>query len=566
MHLLSERLIFARLERGRPPAPPRRDAAGRLPCQVVWFVPDTDSPELAALMSRVRADQSLVWLLVSFGGRKAHFLGGFAPRHYYMMREGDSTRFYSGWRFHTRAGAQVECRDGQAKRIKSRSFSTAKKNARAMEGVRLRLIYMEAQHSATMSPSLVERLHVQQRNGTITGGLVGSIILLLQDVLGFTYSLRPGRAGPNTTVWDQAVDELFRGRADMLAGRVLYSSRRGRRIDFSHPFMMEISGAVISTRHTKTLSEFVVTVPLRPAVWWALLGTQLIAVLVLSLIARCQLKLRRSLSEPSDDEDASFWALIVLGVSCQQGAVVRSDSAHSYRLAITALYVLSLFIFACYSGNLLAEMTVERRQMPFDSLPEALNDGWRVSEEGMSHGLYETVVDPLFGRHLSSEFKTLDGPLDGKNILMLTGSNTDHVYNCSGEGLAEQCPVCMWPGVVTRHRYSLACRRRFPYMRLFNYLLPLLLDRGVVSRQLRRWRPRAIGDLICPLDTVMLKKTQLGTDNLKYMFAIVIAGLLGSIGVLVMERIVFALWMFYTRWRRNEHVALFVSAKLHKSS
>ena len=450
---------------------------------------------------------------------------------------------------------------------KPQSFSTAKKNLRAMEGIHLRLIYLEAQHTATMSPSLVERLHVQHRNGTITGGLVGSIILL-QDVLGFTYSLRPIRAGPNISVWDQAVDELFRGRADMLAGRILYSPRRGRRIDFSHPYMMEISGAVISTRHTKTLSEFVVTVPLRPSVWWALLGTQVIAVLVLSLIARFQLKLRRAFNEPSDDENTSFWALIVLGVSCQQGAVVRSDSAHSYRLAITALYVLSLFIFACYSGNLLAEMTVERRQMPFDSLPEALDNGWRVSQEGMSRGLQETVVDPLFGRHLSSELKTLDGPLDGKNILMLTGSNTDHVYNCSGDGLAEpdQCPVCMWPGVVTRHRYSLACRRRFPYMRLINYLLPLLLDRGIVSRQLRRWRPRATGDLICPLDTVMLKKTQLGTDNLKYMFAIVIAGLLGSIGVLVMERIVFALWMLYTRWRQNEQVALFVSAKLYKLS
>ena len=566
LRLLSERFIFARLETGPPPVPARRDAAGRLPSQVIWFVPDGDSAELTSLMGRIRTDQSLAWLLVSLGSRKGHFLGDFAPRHHYMVREGGSARFYSGWRFHTGAGAQVECVGGRAERMKPHANTAAKKNVLTMDGVHLRLLYIEAEYTATLSPALVERLHVQHRNGTITGGLVGSIILLLQNVFGFTYSLRPIHTGPNTTAWDQAVTELARGKGDMLAGRVLYSPRRGQLVDFSIPFMPDISGAVISTAHTKTLSEFVVTLPLKSTVWWALLATQLVAVLVLSLIARCQLRLRRSLDQPSDDENVSFWALIVVGVSCQQGAVVRSDAAQSYRLAITTLYVLSLFIFACYSGNLLAEMTVERRQMPFDSLSEALDRGWLVSQEGVSRGIQESIVNPLFGRVLSAEEKTRDGPFDGKNLLMWTGSISDHKFNCSGDGLAhpDHCPVCMWPGVIRRHSYSLVCRRRFPYMRLFNYVLPLLMDRGLVSHQLRRWRPRASRDIICPLDTVTLKKTQLGINNLKYMFAIVIAGLLGSIAVLVMERIVFALWMFYIRWRNTEQQNMFIRRKRAK--
>ncbi|XP_037073554.1 glutamate receptor 1-like [Pollicipes pollicipes] len=468
-----------------------------------------------------------------------------------MIAKNGSLRMYSGSSFHSRHGPRGECRGPRYIHRQRRTGLSA--SLRAMSGVHLRLAHLALGGDSGLDPMVVNNLHMMHRNGTITGGLVGELVLLLQGVLGFSYSLHPVAHTTNLSAWDRVVEELYAGRADMMAGKLLRSLMRGRLLDFSCPFLTERSGAVIDQRYTHVLNRFRMTQPLESRAWYALLAVQTAAVLVLCLVTWCHLRMRGGSldaeADPPPEAGASFWFLIVLGVFCQQGAVVRADGALSYRLAISAVYLLSFFIFACYSGTLLAQMAITRYEMPFATLNQALEQGWRVSNFTSSLGLRETVVQPLMGgRDLPQLPTSSDGPLQGRNLLLMTSATTDGLFRCLPGGSQEgQCPVCMHPGTTIRHDYSLVFRPHFPYLRLVNYVIPQLIDRGIMSRVLRRWQPRGISDILCPTNTVALEKTQFGVDNLKYVFLIVLAGTLSAIVVLFMERVASLLSMVYDR-------------------
>ena len=371
--------------------------------------------------------------------------------------------------------------------------------------------------------------------------------------MGFTYSLHPVDAIGNLSTWDHAVQLLHQGYGDMHAGRLMISNSRNELIDFSVPLITEIAGAAIDSSHTLTLTEFHITQPLETAVWCALLATQLLAVLVLCLIAHCQQRIRQWSGEPSNDADPSFWALLVLGVSCQQGAVVRSDTATSYRLAVSALYLLSLFVLACYSGNLLAEMTLARRVMPFESLEEALEQGWQFTESGISLAMREGIIQPLMGRDID-QLPMVDAmPLDGRNIQLASGIIAGLANNCSDFGHDELCPVCLWPGSVVRVPLSLAFRPNFPYQKLFHYLLLQLLNQGIIDREFTRWSPRRREGVLCPVGSVArMQKKPLSISNLKHVVFIVAFGFLVSGIVFVCECVLSVLWDLYTRKQGGE--------------
>ena len=540
LQLMFDRRLFARLHRGPPTLENdrRTDWGGK----VVWFVPDADSDATSALFTRVRGNDRQRWLLVSLSGqRRQQFLGGYAARHTYMTYQSGTTRFHSAREFYRRRGARGVCRGGEYHRREVGRGT--ERSRRAMEGAHLRVLYTDDEFASGS-----QRLQVLHRDGVITGGFVGSLILIMQDVLGFNYSLHPVYANGNISSWDHGIWLLHQGEGDLFGGRMMVTSSRYELVDFSFPLMTEIAGAAIDSRHTLTLTEFRVTQPLETAVWGALLATQLLAVLVLCLIARCQQRIRQTVEVPSDDADPSFWALMVLGVCCQQGAVVRSDSAASYRLAISALYLVSLFVLACYSGNLLAEMTLARRVMPFDNLQEALDNGWSFSDTGMNLAVREGIVQPLVGRDIDRLPMVPAGPLEGRNIQLASSTIAVSSNNCTELGRDEICPVCLWPGSLIRIPLSLAFRPNFPYLRLFNYFMPRLLNHGITNRELRHWSQRRTEEVLCPVGVVAtLEKKPLTISNLKNVVAIVGFGVLGSGVVLICEGIISLLWDCYAR-------------------
>ncbi|XP_043208233.1 uncharacterized protein LOC122373883 [Amphibalanus amphitrite] len=449
-----------------------------------------------------------------------------------MTVRNGTTRFYKASDFHRNRRVRGVCRGGQYRQRRPRAGLDLSR--RAMDGVPLKILYTDI--GIKYGSQNIQSIH---RDGNITGGFTGSVILNLQEVLGFSYSLHEIKEWGNMSVWDQAVEMLHQGQGDMLAGRMLITSSRLRLVDYSFPLMSDVAGAAIDSRYTLTLTEFQVTQPLETPVWTALLVTQLLAVLVLCLIARCQQRIRSASGEPSDAAEPSFWALIVLGVSCQQGAAVRSDTANSYRVAIAALYWASLFIVACYSGNLLAEMTMARRVMPFDSLQEALEQGWQFTESGMSMAVREAIVKPLMGRDIDRLPMVSAGPLEGRNIQLGAAVFSQFNNNCTNLGRDEVCPVCLWPGSVTRVPMALIFRPHFPYLKLINYLLPRLVNQGIIDRELRRWTSFRASSMLCQAGGVApLQMSALGLSNLRNVMAIVGFGILCSGIALLLEWLV----------------------------
>ena len=545
MRLLSGRRLFVRLRRGSPSAVPE-DPVAYTADQVVWLVPDTDSDATRAVFSRVLADNRRRWLLASLSGRRQHqFLGDYVERHTYMTVHNSTTRFYGAGDFHRRRRERGRCRGGRYRQRPRRAGVDL--NRRAMEDVELRVLYPNLEIA-------FNKLEVIHQGGIITGGVFGSLILILQRELGFNYSLHPVEASGNLSAWDHAVQLLHQGHGDMFGGWLMTSSTRDALIDFSLPLLTEIAGAAIDQRQTLTLNEFQITQPLELPVWYALLATQLLAVLVLCLIARCQQHIRQASGEPPDPADPSFWALVVLGVSCQQGAVVRSDTATSYRLAITSLYLASLFIVACYSGNLLAEMTLARRVMPFDTLGDAIQQGWHFTETGLTLALRETVVEPLMGRDIDQLPMVAAGPLEGRNILMTTRSHIEAEYNCTRNERGHVCPVCLWPGSVIRLPMSMSFRPDFPYLGLFNDLLRRLAEGGVIRRQFQQWMVTQTEDVLCQLGTVDFREMEnkpLTISNLKSVVMVVCFGLVVASSVLLCEWVLFLLWNFWHEGRSS---------------
>ena len=553
LHLLSSRLLFARLHHSSPAAALKHAAVVGDAPQIVWFVPEVDSINTSKLFAQVQRDDSRRWLLVSLSGRRrAHFLRDYAARHSYMIGGNGTTRFHSSHDFHRERKTRGECRGSRY--VELRRIGNLEDSRDAMRGVHIRLLYAYEpwKMSQETMPTL---LGVLRDKDIIKGGLIGSLILLLQHVLGFSYSLHPVGPDHNTTAWDRIVYELQQGRGEMTAGRLTYSTDRLSRITFSHPLQAELAGAAIASKHTRTLTDYRVAQPLTGSVWRALIVTQLLTVFVLCLIARCQQRLRKTLDEPVDEASFSFWALTAFGVICQQGAAVRSDAAISYRVAITALYLLSLFILACYSGNLLAEMALSRQAMPFDSLDEALDQGWQVTDDSVGLAMEETVVQRLFGRKMSELPRTTDGPMQGRNIRITTSSRAEVDSNCSHLGREEICELCLWPGTLVRMPMSLSFKPNFPYRRLFNFMIPHLLSRGIVSHELNRWQTRRPADMVCHEDSVApLQKTVLGLENLQNVFLIIVFGLVSSAVVLLCENMVHAAWTSYIRkWYRMRH-------------
>lgn len=520
--------IFAHLHRGNP-IDTSQIPSGQELLPHVWFTPDhfQNSSEERTIFESVRLETRHKWLLVSLSGvTEGQLLGGYASQHRYMVVENGTARVYSGRDYNRSSQLRGSCRDGRYRRF-PRSLPGTTTYHKPMQGITLRTIYARWDNGSLNA--LPTRLTIE--NERLTGGLIGSILLLLQRILGFEYTLR-GVRQTNRSAWDNSVEELHANRADLFAGWIVESPRRRQLISFTVPFSRRTVGAIVPVGSFGPNDMFDFKQRFTAGTWLAILGLQLLAVLVLYIVAHAETRLHM-VNPGARAESLSFWILIVFGILSNQGAAVHRDTAASYRLAVFSVYMLALLLNTAYSGNLLSSVAVRETQLPFTSLHQALQNGWRV-QITKSEALQDMVIPVLFQKNMSDLPLAPTGPPRNGEIQML---NIELVKQMNTKRTTPDQPrVCMWPLNVLQFPMSLATRPSFPYKPLIDRALRQLHEAGIIQQERRRWKADEPQELFCQTD-VVLESDQLGLLNLRQIFLIPAVGVGAAMAVLVIELI-----------------------------
>lgn len=519
--------IFTNLRRGSPADDPPEDLDATMSPHV-WFTPDSfaNSSLERSTFERVRSDLHHQWLLVSLSGvRKAHFLGGYAPLHQYMVKESDAVRVYSGLDYHQHQVPSHNglCRGLTYQKIIGRATSGANKH-QPMHGITIRIVYPLKRSGAIAT--LPTKLTIDRDR--ITGGMYGSVILHLQQILGFNYTLR-GVGSKNGSAWDACSLQMNANKADLFAGWMAQTQRRRPLLEFTVAFGREKSGIVIPANSNSTWQPFNISDRFSKGAWLTLLGLQLIALLVLGVIARAQAHFEDS-GLRSREISVSSWALTVFGILCGQGAVVSHDQAISYRIAMFCLYMMGLFVCTAYSGDLLSSITVRQHHLPFQSLSEALRKGWRM-QNYRSSATRDIIVPALFGRKMHELPRTSVGPPRSGELQIGT---PDVVHNKNLHPPSpDHPPVCIWPGGVLTFPALLAVRPNFPYKSAINRALAQLREAGVIQHEETRWKPDE-RHITCRAGMVV-ESTEISILSVKQLFVLLAVGGGGALFLLGAE-------------------------------
>ena len=371
-------------------------------------------------------------------------------------------------------------------------------------------------------------------NGTITGGLTGTLLLSLRQVLGFDYQLVPvDSAQP----WDAMAALVAAGSADVPGATLMATPKRQRTLRFSHPTQQLRVGVALRRPSVHPGGGHVLRPFTTPA--WIGVGV-LLALLVLALLLAGRLE-RLAKGTPDRRSDGNnpldtFFA--VVGLVCQQGTELDFKKAAA-RMALLSGLLGTFVLYAIYSAVLLSFLAVQVPELPFESL-EDLRDapGWRYiainsalrdlspmpnAETGvLADGYGESV------RRLMKEDK-VSGAVIADTLVYSMG--------CKAKK-ASACSVCVMPMQTSKTYRGLAFRPGFPHYHLFNELLMRLRASGTIQRLVENYRSDKLEDFMCPGPDDVFETVQhsIGFSELYQCFGMLAVGIILSLAVLVIER------------------------------
>lgn len=523
---LSAAGISARVRRGLP-EDTRYLSLGEATVPHLWFTPDrftNDSIE-RAVFQQVRGDLRREWLLICFSERRrAHFLGGYAPQHRYMVAENDTVRLYHGWDYHRRQNVKPRtlCEEGGGPLIgeEQPSLSTFHN---IMKGCVFRIVYPQDDNGVPLEPPVFLTVD----NGRITGGLIGSVFLLLQEILGFTYTLR-GIQHTNASAWDLGVQELHTNRSDLFVAGLMETARRRQLVNFTARFTEDSYGVVLPVSDDSSSNPFEERLAIWN-VWCALLALLAIFALVLLIIFRSHV--HHIDNRPvGQDTSVSFWVLVTFGIFCRQGAVVHYDSAVSYRLVVFSLYMFGLVTLTIFSAYLISSMTVHQYHLPFQSTDEALQKGWRL--ELFDSSATRQAQMTLFGRNADELPFTATGP-PREGVIRVETMQFLKEENQKRASLGHRLG-CMWPVRTIPFPISFAVRPNFPYRVQINRALLHILETGQIDHKEMRMGEAGSEMVFCRTDAAV-ESSEPDLHTVKLLFFVYGAGTGLAVLLLAME-------------------------------
>ncbi|KAK7468196.1 hypothetical protein BaRGS_00036557 [Batillaria attramentaria] len=346
-------------------------------------------------------------------------------------------------------------------------------------------------------------------NGTLEyTGLCMDMLRELSLYLNFSYVLvePPWQEGWGDQTqygnWTGLVGMLERQEADVVIGPVSFSTNRVLVMDATVPFATNRLAAIFRMPDPLLSKWKTYLRPFRGEVLLCLgitlLGiTCLVHVMAWINPANRSQQNKKQKSFPGPSPDDGFWYLY--GALLSQGGI-RLPQSSSARMLISAWWLFSIVIGATYSGNLIAFLTVQIEDKPFETLAELLDQdtySWgSLGKTSTTMLLMESKNPVLKGlgdgirERMASDPSVLDLDYQVHHDKVESGGYAFITDSISADAwVRDQCDFAMIEGdgvSMPVDPYAVYLPRHSSFTRLFNDVMRIV-EAGLIEKWKRDW-------------------------------------------------------------------------------
>uniref|UniRef100_A0AAR2KYT6 Glutamate receptor n=2 Tax=Pygocentrus nattereri TaxID=42514 RepID=A0AAR2KYT6_PYGNA len=372
----------------------------------------------------------------------------------------------------------------------------------------------------------------------------------LADILKFKYRIKLvsdgvyGVSGANGT-WTGMVGELIARKADLAVAGLTITAEREKVIDFSKPFMTLGISIMYRVHLGRRPGYFSFLDPFSPGVWLFMLLAYLAVSCVLFLVARLTpyewynphpcLKGRCSLLINQYSLGNSFW--FPVGGFMQQGSTI-APRALSTRCVSGVWWAFTLIIISSYTANLAAFLTVQRMEVPIESVDDLADQ--TAIEYGTMHGgstmtffqnsryqTYQRMWNFMHSKQPSVFVKSTE-----EGIARVLNSNYAYLLESTMNEYYRQrnCNLTQIGGLLDTKGYGIGMPLGSVYRDEFDLAILKLQEENRLEILKRKWWDGGK----CPKEEDHRAKG-LGMENIGGIFVVLVCGLLVAIFMAVLE-------------------------------
>ncbi|XP_061916200.1 glutamate receptor ionotropic, kainate 4 [Entelurus aequoreus] len=372
----------------------------------------------------------------------------------------------------------------------------------------------------------------------------------LADILKFKYRIRLvgdglyGVPGANGT-WAGMVGELISRKADLAVAGLTITAEREKVIDFSKPFMTLGISIMYRVHLGRRPGYFSFLDPFSPGVWLFMLLAYLAVSCVLFLVARLTpyewynphpcLKGRCNLLINQYSLGNSLW--FPVGGFMQQGSTI-APRALSTRCVSGVWWAFTLIIVSSYTANLAAFLTVQRMEVPIESVDDLADQ--TAIEYGTMHGgstmtffqnsryqTYQRMWNFMHSKQPSVFVKSTE-----EGIARVLNSNYAYLLESTMNEYYRQrnCNLTQIGGLLDTKGYGIGMPLGSVYRDEFDLAILKLQEDNRLEILKRKWWDGGK----CPKEEDHRAKG-LGMENIGGIFVVLVCGLLVAIFMAVLE-------------------------------
>ncbi|XP_032364718.1 glutamate receptor ionotropic, kainate 4 [Etheostoma spectabile] len=401
------------------------------------------------------------------------------------------------------------------------------------------------------NPYVMLRQNHQQLEGNDRyEGFCVDMLKELADILKFKYRIRLvgdglyGVPGANGT-WTGMVGELISRKADLAVAGLTITAEREKVIDFSKPFMTLGISIMYRVHLGRRPGYFSFLDPFSPGVWLFMLLAYLAVSCVLFLVARLTpyewynphpcLKGRCNLLINQYSLGNSFW--FPVGGFMQQGSTI-APRALSTRCVSGVWWAFTLIIISSYTANLAAFLTVQRMEVPIESVDDLADQ--TAIEYGTMHGgstmtffqnsryqTYQRMWNFMHSKQPSVFVKSTE-----EGIARVLNSNYAYLLESTMNEYYRQrnCNLTQIGGLLDTKGYGIGMPVGSVYRDEFDLAILKMQEDNRLEILKRKWWDGGK----CPKEEDHRAKG-LGMENIGGIFVVLVCGLLVAIFMAVLE-------------------------------